>query len=223
MTRDVDPTAQKAYWESPPSRYRTADDPVTMAFARPKVERILAHIPDKDRGSLLDVGAGNGTFSLQWSRRFRTVVATDLSGAFISSCPLDRRVQADAIRLPFPDSAFDTVFESNLLHHLPDPGLAVQEMRRVARRWVALVEPNRANPPMFAFSLLVKEERGGLRSSPRHLLTLAGRAGLEPVFCAPAGLIYQNLTPRFAVRMLRPFDIRFPWGAYITALFRVPS
>jgi hypothetical protein len=34
-------------------------------------------------------------------------------------------------------------------------------MSRVSRKYVVLLEPNRYNPLMFAFSLVVAAERGG--------------------------------------------------------------
>ncbi len=41
--------------------------------------------------------------------------------------------QADVYRLPFPDGAFDHVFLCFVLEHLPDPGRALGELRRVLR------------------------------------------------------------------------------------------
>ena len=37
-------------------------------------------------------------------------------------------------------------------------------MKRVSRKYVVLLEPNRYNPLMLAFFLLVRAERGGLKS-----------------------------------------------------------
>jgi SAM-dependent methyltransferase len=47
-------------------------------------------------------------------------------------------VEADAERLPFEDGAFDVVTGAFVINHVPDPERAVAEMRRVARRSVAL-------------------------------------------------------------------------------------
>ena len=40
---------------------------------------------------------------------------------------------ADAIALPFEDGAFDLAFANHMLYHLPDPGRAAAELRRVVR------------------------------------------------------------------------------------------
>jgi len=45
-------------------------------------------------------------------------------------CPLEARV-ADAEALPYPDGSFDLVVGHAVLHHLPDPGAALAEIRRV--------------------------------------------------------------------------------------------
>ena len=58
----------------------------------------------------------------------------------------------DAASLPFRDASFDLVFEANLLHHVSDANAVIGEMHRVSRKYVVLLEPNRYNPLMFAFS-----------------------------------------------------------------------
>jgi len=47
--------------------------------------------------------------------------------------PIDPRV-ADAEHLPLADDAVDLVVCADSLHHYPDPGAALLEMRRVAAR-----------------------------------------------------------------------------------------
>jgi ubiquinone/menaquinone biosynthesis C-methylase UbiE len=45
--------------------------------------------------------------------------------------------------LPFPDDHFDVVFETGVLHHVPEPAAVVAEMLRVARVAVFLSDDNR--------------------------------------------------------------------------------
>jgi len=49
----------------------------------------------------------------------------------------------------------------------------------VSRRHLAFVEPNVWNPLMLGFGLLVREERGLLRSSRRSLVRLLARCGVR--------------------------------------------
>lgn len=65
------------------------------------------------------------------------------------------------------------VFEANVLHHVADREGVIREMARTSSRYVVLLEPNRNNPLMFAFSLAVGLNRGeilhvevGCRSHP---------------------------------------------------------
>lgn len=88
---------------------------------------------------VLDVGAGTGVAGrLALEAGAASVVATDLAlgmlrhrGAGIGG------VCADAARLPFPDGSFDLAVAAFCLGHLPDPGRAVAEARRVAGRLAA--------------------------------------------------------------------------------------
>lgn len=57
--------------------------------------------------------------------------------------PIDHLARAD--RLPFPDESFDFVLASHVIEHIPDPIKALEEWRRVARRYVFVVVPLRTN------------------------------------------------------------------------------
>jgi SAM-dependent methyltransferase len=45
--------------------------------------------------------------------------------------------------LPLEDDSFDFVFASHVIEHIPDPIAALEEWRRVARKYVVLVVPHR--------------------------------------------------------------------------------
>ena len=83
---------------------------------------------------LLDVGSGNGYVSYYLNRYF-DVTCVDFSHNILTTCPIEKRVQALATDLPFPDNSFDIVFCSNLLHHLDDPVTVLKEMARVSNRY----------------------------------------------------------------------------------------
>ncbi|MCL4460053.1 MAG: methyltransferase domain-containing protein [Chloroflexi bacterium] len=50
---------------------------------------------------------------------------------------------ADVENIPLKDDSFDLVVAHHSLHHLEDPRLAISELIRVARRYIALFEPSR--------------------------------------------------------------------------------
>lgn len=208
---------QESYWQK--SGYRGPTHPVVEAYVGPKLDLVESVLPFSGR-SVLDVGCGPGLFTHHLQRRARRVVGTDRSAWMLEQVTGLECVEADAADLPFGDSSFDVVFEANLLHHVDDPAAVVLEMARVAREAVVLIEVNRLNPVMFLYSLVNPAERGGLRSSRRHLHELLQGAGLEVAAFWTTGMISQNHTPRFLVPLLRLFDFDFPFGEYHVGVAR---
>jgi SAM-dependent methyltransferase len=194
--------------------YRSADDPVVAAYASPKLDFIEQVIPLAE-ASVLDVGCGNGVFTLYLRDRCRSVTGVDFSAHMLSENPCQPLIQADVERLPIRSDAYDVCFEANVLHHVDNPRRVVQEMARVSRRWVILLEPNRSNPVMFAFALLVKAERAVLRSHIGGLRDLAESCGLTVRLSLSTGMISQNNTPAALIPLLRMFDRPFALGEYL--------
>ena len=202
--------------------YRSPHHPVVEAFVRPKIDLIERYVDLTGVKCLLDIGCGNGLFTEHLRTRCRCV------GLGISRRMLQRAegfpvLQADAACLPFAANTFDVVFCANLLHHLPHPQQAVEEMARVSAAWVIVVEPNAANPPMWIFGLLRRAERGTLGSSRGYLRDLMEGAGLEIMFLHSTGMITQNLTPQWMIPFLRPCDRLSPFGAYTVVVARCPE
>jgi SAM-dependent methyltransferase len=94
-----------------------------------------------DNERVLDVGCGTGSLAFALARRARIALVRglDLAAVYVDHATrrnADPRIEfqvGDACRLPFPDGAFDRVLSLLLLHFVPQPALAVAEMRRVAR------------------------------------------------------------------------------------------
>ncbi|MBI5528021.1 MAG: class I SAM-dependent methyltransferase [Deltaproteobacteria bacterium] len=206
-----------SYWRK--VRYRGPDHPVVGAYVRPKLDVIEEVLPLRGL-DVLDVGCGPGLFSKHIAARGANVVGIDASAAMIERALREgvRAEVGDAENLRFGDGEFDVAFEANVLHHAADPLKVVREMARVSRMAVAIVEPNRLNPVMFWFSLLVGAERGGLRSSRRNLVRQLAAAGLHVELFETTGMISQNNTPEFLVPALRRFDFNFPLGEYHVAV-----
>jgi len=200
--------------------YRDADAPSARAFAEPKAARIAEVLGLKGHEPILDVGAGTGHLTEAFRRRGHPVTALDASPAMLSRNPGRRRVLGDAASLPFRAHAFAVAVESNLLHHVADPVLVLREMARVSDGAVAAIEPNRNHPPMFLFSLLVREEWPALRFTRRHLAGLAARAGLAPLLVESAGWVYQNKTPPRLAGLLGRYNRPCAMAAYAIGVFR---
>jgi len=194
-------------------QYRSPDHPVVSAYADPKMEFIRSHA--RLTGSILDLGCGNGIFTQRLTAEGAAVTGLDLSAHLLNQNSHESLTCGDAALLPFADATFDLVFEANLLHHVIDVNAVLKEMQRVSRKYIVLLEPNRYNPLMFAFSVLVAAERGGLKSSAKRLRQEVIRAGLRLVACRTTGMISQNNTPQMLVSFLRRFDREIWWGEYI--------
>ncbi|WP_417554666.1 class I SAM-dependent methyltransferase [Microbacterium sp.] len=92
--------------------------------------------------TLLDIGAGPGTITLDFARRVAHVTAVEVSeealdlsrslAATRGVTNIDFAVQ-DVHALTFPDDSFDIVHAHQVLQHVGDPVQALREMRRVTR------------------------------------------------------------------------------------------
>jgi SAM-dependent methyltransferase len=98
---------------------------------------------------VLDLGCGGGRHAFECYRRGGRVVAVDRNDADLrqvrdmlaamaaaGEAPDGAEaavVHADALRLPFPDGAFDVVILAEILEHIPDDRGAIDEAVRVLR------------------------------------------------------------------------------------------
>jgi SAM-dependent methyltransferase len=196
--------------------YRDPMHPVVGAYADPKVLFIQQYIPLK--GPVLDVGCGNGIFTLRFANAGANVIGLDYSRHLLDQNIHPRLVCGDATSLPFPDRSFEVVFEANVLHHVADRERVIGEMARTSRRYVVLLEPNRYNPLMFALSVGVRAERGVLKSCMSRLDTEVTRCGLRVMKTLTTGMISQNNTPAPLVPMLKRFDRPIWWGEYLVLI-----
>jgi SAM-dependent methyltransferase len=88
---------------------------------------------------VLDIGCGNGAYTARLRARGIDVVGGDLSRGMLSAAaglalPGTKLVNADVVRIPFTDNAFDVVLAPHMLYHVDDRRAAVSELRRVLRQ-----------------------------------------------------------------------------------------
>lgn len=203
---------QKDYWERKAlDDRRPPTHPVVRQYVIPKIELIRRYVPLDKNSRLLDVGCGNGFFSYYFSQICDTV-GVDFSEKMLAKNPISQKILMDAAHLSFQDFAFEVVFCHALLHHVENLDAVLQEMRRVSRKYVVILEPNRNNPLMFLFSAIVPEERKALSFSIGHLRERLEKNKLKVVESFAHGMTVPNKTPAVLLPLAKLLDFRQPFG-----------
>lgn len=203
---------QKDYWERKAlEERRPPDHPVVRQYAASKIQQIRRYVPLEKYTKLLDVGCGNGFFSAPFAEICNTV-GVDFSQKMLAKNPIPQKLLMDASHLCFQDFSFDVVFCHALLHHVETMDEVLGEMKRVSRKYVVVMEPNRNNPLMFLFSALVPEERKALNFSMGYLKQKMEGKGLKVVAALSHGTTVPNKTPSFLLPLMKLLDFNYPFG-----------
>lgn len=97
-----------------------------------------ASLPTTAPATVLEVGAGEGEVAVRIREKFPTAALSILDlpddelGSHWRGLGLSGTF-GSVETLPFPDASFDLVLGIEMLEHVPDPALALQELRRVCR------------------------------------------------------------------------------------------
>jgi len=95
--------------------------------------------------NFVDIGCGTGEYLSFSHHLIPEVYGVDISKEYLRRCMSCRPtglVSADARFLPFDNLAFDCVLCSEVIEHVQDQENAIQEVFRVARKFVILSTPN---------------------------------------------------------------------------------
>jgi len=132
-----DPAAIRAFehagWQQAAAAYDATFAPATAPFA----EALLDAAGVAPGLRVLDIGCGTGMVTAAAARRGTHPVALDFSAAMLAEArhvhPRLRFDEGDAEALPYADGSFDAVVSNFGVHHVPGPGKAIGEARRVLR------------------------------------------------------------------------------------------
>lgn len=86
---------------------------------------------------VLDVGGGWGFYYEPLSKRGHKPVVLDVVKPGIQKAPV---IVYDGENIPFPDKSFDASMFITVLHHIPDIDQVVQEVKRVTKKTLIVVE-----------------------------------------------------------------------------------
>ena len=198
-----------------------------------KIDAILNGMGGVEGKDGLDVGCGQGTYTLQFAEKGAHMVGVDLSRNQLDWAQRNSKamdvavdwVQAMADQLPFPDARFDFVYCVNMLHHMESKEAqerALKEMGRVLRPGgrIFLHEMNPLNPLFrfymgYLFPVLNAIDEG------TEWWIDPGRLPRVDGGCWKDDRQYFTFIPDFVPlgiwKMLRPFEIgleRSRWNAY---------
>jgi SAM-dependent methyltransferase len=110
------------------------------ACQRPRLDlpsRVLGLAALRGDETVADVGCGNGAYLAELARRRHAgpVLGVDLSTGMLQAArgraPGASLIAADAAALPLRDNASSLTLAMHMLYHVPEPAVAVRELRRI--------------------------------------------------------------------------------------------
>jgi SAM-dependent methyltransferase len=169
--------------------------------------------------SLLDVGSGPGTITLDLAARVApgrvTALEATPAALALTRAEADRRGGAalsyavgDVHALDFPDATFDVVHAHQVLQHVADPVKALAEMRRVCRPGGVVAARDGDYAAFTWFPLLpeldewlalyhrIARGNGGEPDAGRRLLSWALAAGFTDVTATASTWVYATSEDR---------------------------
>lgn len=146
------------------------DSPARALVAGP--DRILGAFGLRDGERVLEIGAGTGYYSVEATRRVGEtgrMICLDLQVEMLREVRRRVRdahrpnvdfVRADAVAIPLASSSVEHVFLVGVLGEIPEPGTALQEIRRVLRHGGRLSVSEQMPDPDFVTKRMLRRELG---------------------------------------------------------------
>jgi SAM-dependent methyltransferase len=129
-------------------------------------EQLESLLPAAAPPRILEIGTGEGEVAGRVAARYPDALLATLD---LPDHELSANVFGDAGRLPFPDATFDLVLAVEVLEHLPDPALALDELARVARPGATAILSVPSEPLWRAMNLARGKYVGDLGNTPGHI------------------------------------------------------
>jgi SAM-dependent methyltransferase len=164
--------------------------------------------------SVLDVGCGDGFYTIGYWDRGRPGALTGVDGAAAAvrvarekreSRPIRFEV-ADVHELPFPDNSFDLALIQSTLHHDDDPAGIIREAFRVAPV-ILIHEPNGNNPGLKVIEKVSRyhREHGEKSYGSRQIERWVEAAGGEVQWRQFAGFV-PMFSPDWLARLMKAVE-----------------
>ncbi len=180
----------------------TSESRLSCRLATERSLRAIIGTGQFDGRKVLDIGCGDGYYTIQYWDKAKPARLTGVDGAAAAIKVANERKQqrpiqfevADAHTVPFPDNSFDVALVQSILHHDDNPSDMIREAFRVAPT-IIIHEPNGNNPGLKLLEKTLRYHREhGEKSYSTGQLTkwiwqcggeLQSRtyAGFVPMFC----------------------------------------
>ena len=197
-----------AYYGDLAARYRARN-----RFARQRIANVLSLLPPLSGRTLIDLGCGMGTFTIEAARRGALAIGIDFAPEALPAAAAVATAEradgaffarADGVALPLRDGSADVVVAADLTEHLDDATLqgVLRDAHRVLRGNGTLVVYTPENAHLFerlrAAGIMAQDPSHiGIRSA-HELARAATAAGFEvsTVSWLPSHLPGWNLLER---------------------------
>lgn len=116
-------------------------------FIKLFIKRIIKIIEKFQVDNILDVGCGEGIIIYEISQKIPRIRidGLDISSQSIQLAkkllPDNIFFEGDIIKMPFSDNSYNLVIALEVLEHLTEPELALQELKRVTRKYCLISVP----------------------------------------------------------------------------------
>lgn len=180
----------------------SVEAPLSSQLANARMTELSIKLGEFGGANVLDVGCGDGTYSMKLLELGRASFVTGIDPAKNAVAFAKEKHFSSAAKfqvcsgddLPFENDSFDKVYFRGVLHHMQNPEKAIQEGFRVARE-IVLVEPNGFSPVLKLIEKVSPYHRAHNEKSYTSItlkkwVAQAGgkvleekRGGLVPCFC----------------------------------------
>ena len=149
-------------------------------------------------GATLDVGCGNGLYGLHILSRGGSILQVDITDRRDSRALALPFCAMDAQCLDLPDDSYDNVVAFDVMEHLDDDVLFLQDIRKICRKRLLLSVPNGEDEQLAKIALTHmhhKDKTHRREYTKDSLLVALSRADFHPLMIKPH---YNRCLPRFA-------------------------
>jgi 2-polyprenyl-3-methyl-5-hydroxy-6-metoxy-1,4-benzoquinol methylase len=151
----------------------TTQNPVNRFFLNNFRNLLLEQIKQLKPDSILDVGAGEG-FTLEALRKQKLAKKLEGIEYMDDAITLGKKMhpqvtikKGNIYELPYKPNSFDVVICTEVLEHLDEPNKALEELKRVTKKYIILSVPNE---PLFTIQRILRGKNVlKLGAHPEHI------------------------------------------------------